>query len=86
MGQCERAPALFVQGAGGRPDHVPADDEPFELPQAGDESLRLLRRIGVADPESLESYLAHGGYRALRRAGEMGAEAVLEAVSGGSEG
>ena len=81
LGQCERAPALFVQGAGGRPDYVPADAEPFELPQAGDLSLRLLRRIGVADPESLESYIAHGGYEALRRAGQMGAEAVLEAVA-----
>ena len=81
LGQCERAPALFVQGVGGRPDHVPADGEPFELPQVGDPSLRLLRRIGVADPESLESYLTHGGYEALRRAGEMGAEAVLEAVA-----
>ena len=81
LGQCERAPALFVQGSGGRPDYVPADDEPFELPQAGDPSLRLLRRIGVADPSSLESYLAHGGYQALRRAGELGAEAVLEAVA-----
>ena len=81
LGQCERAPALFVQGAGGRPDYVPADAEPFELPQAGDLSLRLLRRIGTADPESLESYIAHGGYEALRRAGQMGAEAVLEAVA-----
>ena len=81
LGQCERAPALFVQGAGGRPDYVPADAEPFELPQAGDLSLRLLRRIGTADPESLESYVAHGGYEALRRAGQMGAEAVLEAVA-----
>ena len=81
LGQCERAPAMFVQGAGGRPDYVPADDEPFELPQAGEESLRLLRRIGVADPASLESYLAHGGFEALRRAGEMGASAVLEAVA-----
>ncbi len=81
LGQCERAPALFVQGAGGRPDYVPADAEPFELPQAGDPSLRLLRRIGTADPESLESYIAHGGYEALRRAGQMGAEAVLEAVA-----
>ena len=81
LGQCERAPALFVQGAGGRPDYVPADAEPFELPQAGDPSLRLLRRIGVADPESLESYIAHGGYEALRRSGQMGAEAVLEAVA-----
>ncbi|MYK74631.1 MAG: NADH-quinone oxidoreductase subunit E, partial [Acidimicrobiaceae bacterium] len=81
LGQCERAPALFVQGTGGRPDYVPADAEPFELPQAGDPSLRLLRRIGVADPESLESYRAHGGYEALQRAGEMGADAVLEAVA-----
>ena len=81
LGQCERAPALFVQGAGGRPDYVPADAEPFALPQAGDPSLRLLRRIGIADPESLESYIAHGGYEALRRAGQMGAEAVLEAVA-----
>ena len=81
LGQCERAPALFVQGAGGRPDYVPADAEPFELPQAGDPSLRLLRRIGTADPESLESYIAHGGYEARRRAGQMGAEAVLEAVA-----
>ena len=81
LGQCERAPALFVQGAGGRPDYVPADAEPFQLPQAGDLSLRLLRRIGTADPQSLESYIAHGGYEALRRAGQMGAEAVLEAVA-----
>ena len=81
VGQCERAPALFVQGVGGRPDHVPADREPFELPQAGDSSLRLLRRIGVADPESLDSYIAHGGYEALGRAKEMGAEAVMAAVA-----
>ena len=81
LGQCERAPALFVQGSGGRPDYVPADDGPFELPQAGDPSLRLLRRIGTADPESLESYRAHGGYEALQRAGQMGAEAVLAAVA-----
>ena len=81
LGQCERAPALFVQGSGGRGDHVPADNEPFELPQAGDPSLRLLRRIDVADPESLESYIAHGGYEALRRAVETGPEAVLAAVA-----
>ena len=81
LGQCERAPALFVQGTDGRRDYVPADDEPFALPQAGDPSLRLLRRIGSADPESLESYIAHGGYEALRQANEMGAEAVLAAVA-----
>ncbi len=87
LGQCERAPALFVQGCEGRADYVPADsnahanEQPFLLPQAPDESLRLLRRIGVADPCSLDSYIAHGGYTALHKAAEMGAEAVLESVA-----
>ncbi len=80
LGQCERAPALFVQATSGGHDYVPADAEPFALPQAGDGSLRLLRRIGVVDPESLTSYRSHGGYVALERAIEMGAEGVLEAV------
>ncbi len=85
LGQCERAPALFVQGSGGRPDHVPADanptGEPFAPAQHGDPSLRLLRRIGVADPTSLDSYRDHGGYQALARAVQIGPEAVLAAVA-----
>src|SRR3989442_820757 len=39
--------------------------------------LRLLRRVGVADPESLDDYRAHGGYAALRRALAIGPEGVL---------
>ena len=35
----------------------------------------------VVDPESLDSYRAAGGYEALARAIEMGADAVLDAVS-----
>ena len=80
LGQCERAPAQFIQGRG-TADSVPADDEPFSLPQQGDPSLRLLRRLGVVDPESLDSYRSAGGYQALARAIEMGPEAVIEAVS-----
>lgn len=132
LGQCERAPALFVQAVGG-PDRVPADENgasgrgeyggqgvvggrgedgghgedggreaggqggagssgysgedggrgarAYRLPQAGDPGLRLLRRIGAADPTSLESYRAHGGYEALARSIEMGPEAVLAAVA-----
>src|SRR3989442_5804321 len=41
------------------------------VPQAGDPGLRLLRRIGVADPEDLDSYRAAGGYSALRRGLEL---------------
>jgi len=60
--------------------------EPFGLvvPQADaprDPLLRLLRRVGVADPGSLDDYRAHGGYQALRRALEVGPEAVLREIS-----
>jgi NADH-quinone oxidoreductase subunit F len=43
-------------------------------------ALRLLKRIGLADPESLDDYREHGGYRALRRAIEIGPEAILREV------
>ncbi len=51
------------------------------LPQAGDPALRLLRRVGVVDPASLDDYRAHGGYASLRRALELGAEGVLREVT-----
>ncbi|HEX6020816.1 MAG TPA: NAD(P)H-dependent oxidoreductase subunit E [Solirubrobacter sp.] len=49
-------------------------------PQAGQPGLRLLSRIGVVDPESLDDYRAHGGYQALRRALELGPEGVIREV------
>jgi NADH-quinone oxidoreductase subunit F len=42
---------------------------------------RLLRRIGHVDPESIDSYRAAGGFAALRRALELGPEAVLREVT-----
>ncbi len=48
--------------------------------QAGQTSLRLLSRIGVVDPESIDDYRAHGGYDALRRAFELGPEGVIREV------
>jgi NADH-quinone oxidoreductase subunit F len=49
-------------------------------PQAGEPGLRLLRRVGTVDPESLDDYRAHGGYDALRRALELGPEGVIREV------
>ena len=46
-----------------------------------DPNLRLLRRIGLVDPASLDDYRAHGGYRALRRAVSLGPERVLREVA-----
>jgi NADH-quinone oxidoreductase subunit F len=52
-----------------------------KLPQAGDPKLRLLRRVDVVDPASLDEYRAHGGYVALRRAIEIGPVAVVREVT-----
>ena len=52
------------------------------VPQAGDQGLRLLGRVGVVDPSSLNDYRGHGGYRALPRALALGAEQVIREVSG----
>ena len=40
-------------------------------------TLRLLTRLGVVDPRSLDEYRMHGGYEALRRAVELGPEGVI---------
>jgi len=50
------------------------------VPQRGQPELRLLRRVGVVDPESLEDFLASGGFDALRLAVAMGPEAVVGEV------
>jgi NADH-quinone oxidoreductase subunit F len=51
------------------------------IPQAGDPALRLLARVGVVDPTSLDAYRASGGFEALRRAHEIGPEAVIREVT-----
>lgn len=80
LGQCERAPARFVQGRGA-PDRVPADADAAAFGDTGvRRSVRLLDRIGVADPTSLDSYRRHGGYEALAAAVELGPAGVIEAI------
>ncbi|MFJ4426030.1 NADH-ubiquinone oxidoreductase-F iron-sulfur binding region domain-containing protein [Streptomyces bobili] len=51
------------------------------VPQAGDEGLLLLRRVGVVDPSSLDDYRAHGGYAALRQAFALGPAGVIREVT-----
>ena len=47
------------------------------MPQAGDPSLVLLRRVGRVDPTSLAAYRADGGFEALRTAFDLGPAGVL---------
>src|SRR5439155_10079753 len=42
---------------------------------------RLLRRVGVANPESLDDYRAHGGDEALTRAFALGPAGVVSEVT-----
>jgi NADH-quinone oxidoreductase subunit F len=53
----------------------------LSVPQAGEPGLILLRRVGRVDPMSLDDYRAEGGFLALRRAFEMGPEAVVREVT-----
>ena len=96
LGQCDRAPAAMVTISGDEPIElvqapttaaallpVIAGAEPEASPttlppQAGANELRLLRRVGRAD--TLADYEAAGGYAALRRAVELGPEAVVAEV------
>jgi len=60
-----------------------AGDHPREIvgdvrPRA---PMRLLARVGVIDPTSLDDYRAHGGYAALERAIAMGGDAVIAEVT-----
>jgi NADH-quinone oxidoreductase subunit F len=81
LGLCERAPAAYRTVAGAVPveEQIPAAGPP--LPQAGEAGLRLLRRIAAGvDPESIDAYVQAGGFESLRRARELGPEAVLQQV------
>ncbi len=51
------------------------------VPQAGDDGLRILARIGRIDPLSLDDYRRHGGYEALARAIALGPERVISEVT-----
>ncbi len=51
------------------------------VPQMGEPQLQLLRRVGMVDPTSLDDYVAHRGFLALREALAMGPDAVIGEVT-----
>ncbi|HTP22871.1 MAG TPA: NAD(P)H-dependent oxidoreductase subunit E [Solirubrobacteraceae bacterium] len=59
---------------------TPAPPQSTVPSQRGQPGLRLMRRIGVIDPDSLDDYRAHGGYQALRRAFDLGPDGVIREV------
>jgi NADH-quinone oxidoreductase subunit F len=56
-----------------------AASPPF--PQQGDSALSLLKRVGMVDPRDFPAYQSTGGFTALKKALEMGAERVIREVA-----
>src|SRR5262249_37059856 len=62
------------------------DDNPelsvpqFKMPKSEPKKLRLLSRIGRAQPSSLDDYRNQGGYEGLRNALELGPAGVIREV------
>jgi NADH-quinone oxidoreductase subunit F len=71
----------LTEAAADRPIGEPVDDVRGAVPQAGTRGLRLLARVGVADPTSLADYRAHGGFVALPRALALGGEGTIAEVT-----
>lgn len=91
LGQCDRRPAAYLQRAG-TDDVVLTGATSADVEAALGGDLRddastfiapgpLLARVGNIDPESLDDYRDHGGYRALTRALEMGPESVIAEIN-----
>jgi NADH-quinone oxidoreductase subunit F len=82
------AAAILAEVHGGAEAAEAADrafaDPVVSVPQAGSDSVRLLRRVGVVDPDSLDDYRAHGGYAALRRAVRLGPSRVITEINDSS--
>jgi NADH-quinone oxidoreductase subunit F len=75
------APASADDVAAALAGRVPERMTPEPVAQQGSPDVRLMRRFGVVDPESLDSYRSHGGYEALRRAFALGPAGVIREVS-----
>ena len=75
-----RKRASSVEGEGYNFDES-GDPRPPAIPQFGRPGLRLLRRIGRVDPESIDAYRADGGYKALERAMQQGPQRIIREVT-----
>lgn len=78
LGLCDRAPAALVLRAGRNPE---AQVVAANGTHVGGSDVRLLRRAGKIDPESLEEYRASGGFAALERARELGSDGIIASIA-----
>ena len=81
LGLCDRAPAALVEDAGPAPVSTQVPATTTRTLVGGNGGLRLLARVGVVDPGSIESYVDAGGGKTLFRAREIGPERFIAEVT-----
>ncbi|HZP92471.1 MAG TPA: NADH-quinone oxidoreductase subunit NuoF [Burkholderiales bacterium] len=74
-------PALFAAGLGSGGAHRLRLGPVEEIDWLRRQERLTFARVGLTDPVSLDDYLAHGGYRGLRRALDMAPADVVAAVT-----
>ena len=90
LGQCERAPAVFIQGRRA-PDRVPDDHSGpdsllVSVTAEGSDAPCLLRHMieapsGSSEPASMEAYRDRGGGSALETALALGSDEVISQIN-----
>jgi NADH-quinone oxidoreductase subunit F len=78
LGLCDRAPATLTERFG---HSYEATATPSVGPVLAMQSRPLLRRVGIVNPESIDAYHEHGGFEALKKARDIGPEAVVREIA-----
>jgi NADH-quinone oxidoreductase subunit F len=87
LGLCDHAPAALLERAGPAPASTQVGATTSRTVIGGSAGLRLLARVGVVDPGSIESYVDAGGGNTLLHAREVGpARFVAEVTEAGLVG
>lgn len=73
--------SLFEAGFLTGGEHRLALGRPEDIPYLKKQTRLTFARVGVTDPLSLDDYVAHGGYRGLRKALEMSPERIVEELT-----
>lgn len=74
-------PSLFDAGFLGGGQHALGLGLTEEIPYLKKQERLTFARAGITDPVSLDDYLAHDGYRGLRRALDMAPAAIVDEVT-----
>ena len=77
----EDVASLFEAGFTEGKAHALALGKTDEIPYLKNQERLTFARVGITDPVSLEDYVAHAGYRGLRRALELSPAAIVDEVT-----